>query len=620
VLPHSATMAAFCFLAAACLTALAHVEASSFLGSGEVSSNDAKKYFEAEIANTWSNDRLAQIEDGLRATFASLPKNTHGNLGHDAVRYVLHRYFVQRNGWFIKGLEPNGDTWSDMSAPATMKEWVPTYLQGLMEQRLGEAGTSLHELAVVAAALEDLIALEARGRMKTAFEIHGLPLIGPITAQRAREAVNTYYVMFLLAGNFSADGRGEALAKVDAFASAYTGWDEANEWMQGLVEPRIAAASSDFHKAARMVQDIGEQYYRFNDMECRDLKATLSEMEGNKAGRVRLSQFYKKSLYSHWRFTEKVDYLRVLGALDESDPASPQVLVPNYIMARPNCLESSNLYAICCRNECEDLMGHLETNIGDSMAEPQKIVELVSALPSDTVKAPRELSEGLVQKLEQVAASNGGKVPLHGRLFAQWMHHAYPRECPFPHALGTTSPQTPDEWMAQTGQQNSQATPEEMEKTVEADTCAIDENGAPTSGCGGSELPWTETEELLVAHGGPQHAAGAAATSSMVWLLELAVAVCLFGFLAFDRHYRRGGVAKVKDEDGLQPKAGGFGWRAVLTFTATAFVAHALGLLDTTVFGCSAAAGLAVTAAQYAAEKRAKKASKLAPGEGKCCV
>ena len=28
--------------------------------------------------------------------------------------------------------------------------------------------------------------------------------------------------------------------------------------------------------------------------------------QGKKAGRVRLSTFYKKSLYSHWRFTEKV--------------------------------------------------------------------------------------------------------------------------------------------------------------------------------------------------------------------------------------------------------------------------------------------------------------------------
>jgi len=292
-------------------------------------------------------------------------------------------------------------------------------------------------------------------------------------------------------------------------------------------------------------------------------------------------------------------------------------------MARPNCLESSNLYAICCRNECEDLMGHLETRIGAAAAEPQQILELVSALPSDTVTAPRALSEALVQKLDQVAASNGGRVPLHGRLFAQWMHHAYPRECPFPHAIGTTSPQTPDEWMAQTGQQNSQASQEEMEKTVEEDTCAIGENGAPTTGCGGSELPWTETEELLVSHSAPQQATAPASAASMTWLWEMATAAGLLGFLGFDRFCMRGGVAKLKDEDRQQEAPKGLGWRPVLAITALAFVAHALDLLDTAIFACSAVVGLGVTVAQYMAEKRAKKASKLAPCEAfgsKCCV
>jgi len=266
-------------------------------------------------------------------------------------------------------------------------------------------------------------------------------------------------------------------------------------------------------------------------------------------------------------------------------------------------------------------MGHLETRIGAAAAEPQQILELVSALPSDTVTAPRALSEALVQKLDQVAASNGGRVPLHGRLFAQWMHHAYPRECPFPHAIGTTSPQTPDEWMAQTGQQNSQATKEEMERTVEEDTCAIGENGAPTSGCGGSELPWSEKEELLVSHSAPQQAASTVASMSWVW--EVAVAAGLLGFLAFDRFYLRGGVAKLKDEDRQQEPPRGLGWRPVLAGTALAFVAHALDLLDTAVFACSAIVGLGVTAAQYMAEKRAKMASKLASCEafaGKCCV
>merc|ERR550537_1532339 len=30
-------------------------------------------------------------------------------------------------------------------------------------------------------------------------------------------------------------------------------------------------------------------------------------------------------------------------------------------------------------------------------------------------------------------------IPLHGRLLAQWLHYAFPRECPYPHMPGTVS-------------------------------------------------------------------------------------------------------------------------------------------------------------------------------------
>jgi len=192
------------------------------------------------------------------------------------------------------------------------------------------------------------------------------------------------------------------------------------------------------------------------------------------------------------------------GSLVESDPGdlAPSVVVPNYLSARTNCLEASGLYALCCRNECEDLLSQLERQVGAPHAPEKTISELAARLASDTVAAPRELSPALLQRLARVAASNGGTVPLHGRLFAQWMHHAFPRECPYPHEAGATSPQTPDEWMQQTGQQAHNLTEEELRAHVESDTCAAqpgDSYAAPAAGCGGveEELPWSDTEELL---------------------------------------------------------------------------------------------------------------------------
>jgi hypothetical protein len=114
-------------------------------------------------------------------------------------------------------------------------------------------------------------------------------------------------------------------------------------------------------------------------------------------------------------------------------------------------------------NECEQLMSHLEQDIDAPDAEPSRIAAIVASLPSSTVEAPRNLSPTLLQKLDDAAATHGGTVQLHGRLFGQWMHHAFPRECPFPHVAGSTNPQTPDEWMSVKGQE-SFATKAEMRK------------------------------------------------------------------------------------------------------------------------------------------------------------
>ena len=74
------------------------------------------------------------------------------------------------------------------------------------------------------------------------------------------------------------------------------------------------------------------------------------------AGRVRVADFYKKALNEgQWQFSESIDYLRQLGALDESDAANPRVIIPNYISGPSNCVASSSYYSVCCLDECEGI-------------------------------------------------------------------------------------------------------------------------------------------------------------------------------------------------------------------------------------------------------------------------
>merc|ERR1719330_146143 len=252
-------------------------------------------------------------------------------------------------------------------------------------------------------------------------------------------------------------------------------------------------AQHTFETSVAFVQELAHNFGSFQDLECKSLKGRLVEMEHRGTGRVRLSRFYAGGVNGDWTLSESVDYLRNLGVLDETDPSRPSVVIANYMTSQTNCLTASGFYSVCCSDECEGLRQRLEWDIAAPSAVPAHIAELVSALHSDTVDAPRNLSASLLARLDEIAGLHGGQVPLHGRLFAQWMHHAYPRECPFPHVSGTVSPMSPDDWMAHWGIDNVEATMEEMQwhhSRLEQDTHTEEEEEE-------ARLPWTHVEELV---------------------------------------------------------------------------------------------------------------------------
>merc|ERR1719352_1058043 len=121
-------------------------------------------------------------------------------------------------------------------------------------------------------------------------------------------------------------------------------------------------------------------------------------------------------------------------------------------------------------------MSKLETQIASPYGSPQQIASMVSLTHSDTVDAPRNLTSMMLTRLDAIAAQHGGKVQLHGRLFAQWMHHAFPHECPYPHLSGTVFQQSPDEF-AESGN-DVQASNEEMRQFTESNKIHDIANGS----------------------------------------------------------------------------------------------------------------------------------------------
>jgi len=69
------------------------------------------------------------------------------------------------------------------------------------------------------------------------------------------------------------------------------------------------------------------------------------------------------------------------------------------------------------------------------------------------------------------------------------MHHAFPRECPFPHVSGSVTPLSPDEWLDSNGY-TTRATREEMMEYTSKGTEKKSQQGESDH--------WIEHEELLV--------------------------------------------------------------------------------------------------------------------------
>jgi len=331
--------------------------------------------------------------------------------------------------------------------------------------------------------------------LRNVYSSLGLSTDDMIRREDAEIGLQRYLVMYLL--GYSTEGLTlehmlEAESEVIDLIPAWRGtkmWfrdlDQTLQFTEGTRNPFLGK-QVPFKDSLSTVQELGHRFATFQNLECKSLKNALMDIEFSGTGRVLLSDFYRVGLQEEWQFKENAQYLRRLGALDDSDPKRLSVVIPNYIHSPTNCFRSSGFYSVCCFNECEGLLRSVESQLRAPTATPDEILEKVSLLKSDTVAAPRNISSALQARLNQIGEMHDGRVPLHGRLFAQWMHHAYPRECPFPHVSGTTNPPSRDEWLEGLDEELVLATKEEMQQ-MSSQKEVLEH----------MSLPWIEMEELV---------------------------------------------------------------------------------------------------------------------------
>jgi len=445
----------------------------------------------------------AATERRLAPVWESLPKNKQGRVEWRLLRYMTHRYFMQRSSLLVRGIEPGRQlSSSDHGAADILSSQVPSIAQMVLEGRQAEQGFSLKDAVAMVATLEQLIFDSDGALLASVYQAMNTTSHRRLDQAELHKLLKVYMVHWMMGD----DVEGAAILSKGIQSGDQTQLEQTfPQWrnIEGLVdgtiktlefsrqrEARQGAMAKDFsfEDAHHVVGNIGEGFASFWEGQCQEIKSSLVAMDKTGTGRVRLSDFYGANLNGEWRFAESEAYLRQLGALDESSSwAGKQVIIPNYLQSASNCIVSRPHYLVCCVNECEDTLGEIERAIGAPTALPEDIIRMVGNMTDFDSNQPLKLDGALQGQLQSIADTHGGKVPLHGRLFAQWLHYVMPRECPFPHKAGATASVTPQQFG-----DNYMATETEVKTIAQTETPAVEFQDFEKD----LMSQWSEDEEL----------------------------------------------------------------------------------------------------------------------------
>jgi len=445
-----------------------------------------------------ARSRLSKICATLLPMFRSLPKNNQGHLSGPVMRYAVRRYFSQEHAWIVKGFEPHAELVNTSeSEEGILQGKVPAYIRSVLEEKFAHNGFALEDVVAMVAAMERLTFDEVVRTVEACFSLNDKSVMEVLSLSETMDVLSSYLITSMFGG--STDKKKHLFDKKH-INLRYPHWDTSFLFLIDIAgsdtferspssNPFVEDKKFSFQDLIRMAERVSEEFGPWSDHECHDMKDLLMQRDLHGTGRVKLADFYRKSQDGAWQFTEQSEYLRQLGALDESSPSlGPQVLIPNYITGMSNCITSAPYYSICCLNECDHIYQNLEALIPASMASPVSIIKAVESMPQSS-----EISAPLRAKLEEVAQTHNGNVPLHGRLVAQWLHFAFPHECPYPQEAGTVSPKTPDEWRRERGDEADSVSDDEVKQIIEMDAAF-----RPMS-AEDAMMSWTPTELLLEA-------------------------------------------------------------------------------------------------------------------------
>eukprot|EP00929_Paragymnodinium_shiwhaense_P022490 TRINITY_DN1435_c0_g1_i1.p2 TRINITY_DN1435_c0_g1~~TRINITY_DN1435_c0_g1_i1.p2 ORF type:complete len:563 (+),score=151.00 TRINITY_DN1435_c0_g1_i1:75-1763(+) len=539
------TLATTVVLACTTLSGVAEANKHAFLGNRayHLTKEDFRTALGAVMGcgGAVEHEHLAEIESKLMPMWSVLPKNDDAKVEWRMVRFLAHRYFMKESSLLVRGFEPMRQiNASEPGAPTMMGDQLPS-----LEQH-GAQGFSLHDVAAMVAALEQLIRESEAGLLEIVYNQKSRAVSDSLSHEELSNILESYMVQWMIDEDPAViimllrnqTLRDEALPK----------WRDIRKFLEGTLTslefkrrhtPSLGGGALalggkySFEEAQEAVGGVTKKFASFWENECQVIKDSLVAFDKAGTGRIALSDFYGANADGEWRFGESESYLRELGALDESSSAKgKQVIIPNYLQGASNCIVATSHYLICCVNECEPVLNEIEAAVGGPIASPEQILDLVANMTGLDDEAPT-IDANLRRQLAGISETHGGHVPLHGRLFAQWLHYVFPRDCAFPHKAGVASAVTPsqfgDSFVASEDEVNGYAA--NRNETTSYVTLDQQEETAYMS-------QWSEEEELLADYSKQMQAPWDKKDSAMLLVMGVLVPIG-FAFVWFDSKQAR---------------------------------------------------------------------------------
>jgi len=285
------------------------------------------------------------------------------------MKYTMRRYFSATHAWVVKGFEEHSDGMNASNSQVDiLQSKVPGFVRSALEQRFQHQGFTLDDMVSMVAVVESLAFNEVVRGVELSFALNYFAPGAILSEVQLQEVLDSYLITEMLEGTTDA---AQHAADKSNILERYPNWYNAVTFLADIsgsdgfgrqsIKNPFTEKTFVFEDAVRMAGRISEEFGPWSSYECHDMKNILSERDPHETGRVKLSDFYRASQDGAWQFLEPSEYLRQLGALDESSEyLGPQVIIPNYITGMSNCITSAPYFSICCLNECDLISEHIE--------------------------------------------------------------------------------------------------------------------------------------------------------------------------------------------------------------------------------------------------------------------